>query len=73
LKIGFADYNKYLEDLAKTKGVDLAEIKNKLTSCGQPGVGQVKVGFLSLNKKAAHLMNHCNFRLATKRLKQLPG
>jgi hypothetical protein len=44
LKINYADYNKYLEDLAKTKGVDLAEIKNKMTSCGQPGVSQAKAG-----------------------------
>lgn len=43
LKISFADYNKYLEDLAKTRGVDLEEIKTKLTSCGQPGVSQAKV------------------------------
>lgn len=45
LKISYTDYNKYLEDLAKVKGVDLAEIKKKLTSCGQPGVSQAKVCF----------------------------
>lgn len=37
IKVSFADYQKYLEDLAKTKGVDLAEIKGKLAGCGAPG------------------------------------
>lgn len=43
LKVGFADYNKYLEDLATTRKVDLAEIKTKLATCGAPGVAQVTV------------------------------
>lgn len=38
LKVSYGDYNKYLEDLATTKKVDLAEIKNKLATCGAPGV-----------------------------------
>lgn len=37
LKLSYADYQKFLEDLAKTKGVDLAEIKGKLAGCGAPG------------------------------------
>lgn len=40
LKIGFTDFNKFLDDLATTKKVDLAEIKNKLATCGAPGVAQ---------------------------------
>lgn len=43
MKISFADYNKYLEDLAKTKKIELSEIKNKLAGCGAPGVAQVSV------------------------------
>lgn len=37
LKVALPDYQKFLEDLAKTKGIDLAEIKKKLTGCGTPG------------------------------------
>lgn len=37
LKVGYADYMKFLEDIATTKSVDLNEIKNKLAECGTPG------------------------------------
>lgn len=37
LKVGIEDYQKFLEDLAKSKKVELEDIKSKLTSCGQPG------------------------------------
>lgn len=43
VKVSYADYNKFLEDLATTKKVDLAEIKNKLANSGAPGVAQVPV------------------------------
>jgi len=48
LKVSFADYNKFLEDLATTKKVDLAEIKNKLATCGAPGVLNNSVGKASV-------------------------
>lgn len=41
LKVTFSDYNKFLDDLATTKKVDLAEIKQKLSNCGAPGVVQL--------------------------------
>ncbi|XP_030239519.1 TPPP family protein CG45057 isoform X2 [Drosophila navojoa] len=44
LKITLPDYNKFLEDLAKTKKVELATIKQKMASCGAPGVQQVSAG-----------------------------
>ncbi|XP_013111927.1 tubulin polymerization-promoting protein homolog isoform X2 [Stomoxys calcitrans] len=44
MKISYSDYNKYLDDLAKTKKVELQEIKNKMASCGAPGVLQVSAG-----------------------------
>uniref|UniRef100_T1PFR8 Tubulin polymerization-promoting protein homolog n=1 Tax=Musca domestica TaxID=7370 RepID=T1PFR8_MUSDO len=44
MKISYGDYNKFLEDLAKTKKVELQEIKNKMASCGAPGVIQVSAG-----------------------------
>lgn len=37
MKVSFPDYQKYLEDLAKTKSVELADIKAKLAGCGAPG------------------------------------
>lgn len=44
MKVSILDYQKFLEDLSKTKGVDLAEIKNKMANCGAPGTNVVKVG-----------------------------
>ncbi|XP_066251332.1 tubulin polymerization-promoting protein homolog [Euwallacea similis] len=44
-KLGIVDYKKFLEDLAKSKKIELEEIKSKLTTCGQPGhhgLGNVK-------------------------------
>lgn len=41
LKVGFADFNKFLDDLAATKKADLAEIKLKMATCGAPGVAQI--------------------------------
>lgn len=38
LKVGVDDYQKFLDELAKSKKVELDEIKRKLTTCGQPGV-----------------------------------
>jgi hypothetical protein len=35
--LGFDDFSKFLEDLAKNKKVSLEEIKSKMTSCGAPG------------------------------------
>lgn len=37
-KVSQSDYENFLQDLATTKGVDLEEIKNKLVSCGEPGL-----------------------------------
>ncbi|XP_064541047.1 tubulin polymerization-promoting protein homolog isoform X2 [Drosophila montana] len=44
MKITLADYNKFLEDLAKTKKVELAQIKQKMAGCGAPGVLSVSAG-----------------------------
>lgn len=43
MKVSIIDYQKFLEDLAKTKGVELAEIKSKMANCGAPGLATVKV------------------------------
>lgn len=38
LKVGIEDYQKFLDDLAKSKKIELDDIKRKLTTCGQPGI-----------------------------------
>lgn len=38
LKVGLDDYQKFLDDLAKSKKMELDDIKRKLTTCGQPGI-----------------------------------
>lgn len=46
LKVSYVDYQKFLEDLAKVKSIDLAEIKSKMTGCGTPGSNSAtKVSF----------------------------
>ncbi|XP_055324863.1 tubulin polymerization-promoting protein homolog [Sitodiplosis mosellana] len=39
-KVSYADYNKFLEDLATTKGVDVEEMRQKMATCGDPGLKQ---------------------------------
>ncbi len=41
--MSFSDWNKYLDEIAKTKKVELTEIKSKLTDCGKPGVSGTTV------------------------------
>lgn len=36
-KVSIGDYQKFLEDLAKNKKIEVEEIKSKLANCGQPG------------------------------------
>lgn len=43
MKLSFEDYNKFLEDLAKTKKIELDEIKGKLANCGAPGIHNATV------------------------------
>ncbi|XP_072947349.1 tubulin polymerization-promoting protein homolog [Epargyreus clarus] len=38
VKVGIEDYQKFLDDLAKSKKVEVEDIKKKLTTCGQPGI-----------------------------------
>ncbi|KAF4518734.1 hypothetical protein B566_EDAN005187, partial [Ephemera danica] len=37
LKIGIADYEKFMEDLAKSKKMEAADLKTKMAACGAPG------------------------------------
>lgn len=41
LKVNFTEYNRFLDDVATTKRVELSEIKKKLACCGAPGVAQI--------------------------------
>lgn len=51
MKLSLSDYNKFLEDLATTKKVGLAEIKNKMATCGAPGVPQVSVSVMKIRQQ----------------------
>lgn len=44
MKLSIVDYNKFLEDLAKTKKVELDEIKSKMANCGAPGIHNATPG-----------------------------
>lgn len=37
IKLGFADYQKFIDELAKMKKVEAEEIRNKMVNCGLPG------------------------------------
>jgi len=36
-KLSFVDWNKYLDEVIKTKSIDRSEIRNELINCGKPG------------------------------------
>ena len=38
MKLSIEQYKAFLEELAKAKKVELADIKSKLANCGPPGV-----------------------------------
>lgn len=44
MKLSFVDYCKFLEDLAKTKKVELDEVKSKMANCGAPGIHNATPG-----------------------------
>lgn len=37
-KLGIEQYKMFLEELSKSKKIDVAEIKKKMANCGTPGV-----------------------------------
>jgi len=45
LKLSLPDYQKFLDELAKAKKVEVTEIKEKMISCGPPGTTGTTVGF----------------------------
>lgn len=42
-KLSFADWNKYLDEIAKNKSIDANEIKGQLVNCGKPGFSRTTV------------------------------
>lgn len=38
MKLGIEQYKSFLDELAKSKKVDPAEMKKKMANCGPPGV-----------------------------------
>lgn len=50
MKLGIDQYKAFLEELAKSKKVDLAEMKKKMATCGPPGFTG-GAGGVSISKK----------------------
>merc|ERR1711997_1245394 len=43
-KLSFQDWNRYLDEIAKTKKLDVSTVKTKLVDCGEPGfTGETKI------------------------------
>lgn len=41
MKLNVEQYKSFLDELAKAKKIELAEIKNKMANCGPPGISNV--------------------------------
>lgn len=50
MKLGIEQYKAFLEELAKSKKVELTEIKKKMANCGPPGLtggtGGVRIKYI---------------------------
>ena len=44
-KLSFLDWNKYLDEIVKTKSIDGNEMKSKLVSCEKPGFTGTTVSY----------------------------
>ncbi len=42
-KLSFSDWNKYLDEIAKTKNLDGNQIRGQLLECGKPGFSRTTV------------------------------
>jgi hypothetical protein len=47
-KMSFVDWNKYLDEISKTKSMDVNEIKGPLVACGKPGFSGTTVKILKI-------------------------
>lgn len=57
MKLGIEQYKSFLDELAKSKKVDPAEMKKKMANCGPPGVsaGAGGVSIVNWNIKSESL------------------
>ena len=46
MKLSFEQYKTFLEELTKSKGIDLEETKQKMANCGPPGVTSASTVFI---------------------------
>ena len=42
-KLSFQDWNKYLDEIAKTKSIDANDMRGQLIDCGKPGFSRTTV------------------------------
>lgn len=68
MKLGIEQYKSFLDELAKSKKVDPAEMKKKMANCGPPGVsagaGGVSIVNWNINPKV-----YRRFRMFTDKVK----
>lgn len=70
LKVGVVDYQKFLQELAASKKLEVEELKKKLSSCGPPGFTSVRVGnhVLAAHKSTKiRILTYNNFIVAENR------
>lgn len=63
MKLSFEQYKTFLEELAKSKEIDVEELKEKMANCGPPGITSVSsvcVPTFNLFLKNCHFLNFCN-------------
>ena len=58
-KLSFVDWNKYLDEISKTKSIDSNEIKGKLVNCGKPGLSGTTVSSKEFNQCILHTYVYC--------------
>ena len=46
-KLSFSDWNKYLDEISKTKSIEGNQIRNELINCGKPGFSRATVSLKS--------------------------
>ena len=51
-KLSFSDWNKYLDEISKTKSIEGNEIRNELINCGKPGFSRATVSLKITNFKS---------------------
>ncbi|XP_017778298.1 PREDICTED: TPPP family protein CG45057-like [Nicrophorus vespilloides] len=52
--INYQDFMRYIDDLAKEKGMDTDELKHMMLTCGPPGTSKITSGAVAGSKTEVH-------------------